>query len=220
MSEQEEKIVSEGAQAEYTEKRSRFIATLLSVSSEEEASTEIEKLRKKYYDARHNCYAYIVYSEDGKDRIERSSDDGEPSGTAGRPMLDVLAGNNLRNVLVVVTRYFGGVKLGPGGLVRAYGTAVKDVIIKSKFSAIRNGRKIVINLDYTTLGTIQHKMQEVEAEELESTYDDGVSLTMVLPAENYDRFRKELTQVFAGKERVEDLGEVRYGKASGGIFLL
>ena len=111
-------------------------------------------------------------------------------------------------------------KLGPGGLVRAYGTAVKDAIVKSEFSEIKNGRKLVINLDYTILGTIQHKMLEVEAEELESTYDDGVSLTMVLPSENYERFRKELTQIFAGKERVEELGEVRYGKGSEGIFLL
>ncbi|MBR6230072.1 MAG: YigZ family protein [Eubacterium sp.] len=222
MAEQEtqEKIVRKGAQAEYVEKRSRFIANLLSVSSEEEAMAEIDRLRKEYYDARHNCYAYIVFSEDGKDRIERSSDDGEPSGTAGRPMLDVLAGNRLRNVLVVVTRYFGGVKLGPGGLVRAYGTAVKDAIDKSEFSAIRNGRKITVKLDYTTLGTIRHRMLDAEAEELDSTYDDGVSLTLVMPAENYERFRKELTQIFSGKEQVEDLGEVRYGKGNENIFLL
>ena len=219
MSEQE-KIVKNGAEAEYVEKRSRFIATLSPVTSEEEATAQIEALRKKYYDARHNCYAYIVFSEDGRDRIERSSDDGEPSGTAGRPMLDVLSGHQLRNVLVVVTRYFGGVKLGPGGLVRAYGTAVKDAIIKSDLSPIKNGRKLTLKLDYTALGTIQHRMQELEAEEIDSTYDDGVTLTMVLPSGNYERFRKDLTQIFAGKEVVEDLGEVRYGSGSEGVFLL
>ena len=219
MSEQE-KIVKNGAEAEYVEKRSRFIATLSPVTSEEEATAQIEALRKKYYDARHNCYAYIVFSEDGRDRIERSSDDGEPSGTAGRPMLDVLVGHQLRNVLVVVTRYFGGVKLGPGGLVRAYGTAVKDAIIKSDLSPIKNGRKLTLKLDYTALGTIQHRMQELEAEEIDSTYDDGVTLTMVLPSGNYERFRKDLTQIFAGKEVVEDLGEVRYGSGSEGVFLL
>ena len=96
------KILDRGGTAEYVEKRSRFIATLIPVSSEEEASAQIEVLRKKYYDARHNCYAYIVFSDDKKDLIERSSDDGEPSGTAGRPMLDILSGNQVLNGLCLI----------------------------------------------------------------------------------------------------------------------
>ena len=135
------KIPLSRAEAEYVEKRSRFIATLVPVTSEEEATAEIEVLRKKYYDARHNCYAYIVFSDDGKEVIERSSDDGEPSGTAGRPILDVLSGNQIRNILVVVTRYFGGTLLGTGGLVRAYTTATKDAVDKVDLTEISDGRK-------------------------------------------------------------------------------
>ncbi len=218
--EEQEKIVKAGAEGEYVEKRSRFIATLLPVASEDEATAQIERLRKQYYDARHNCYAYIVFTEDGSDVIERSSDDGEPSGTAGRPMLDVLAGNRIRNVLVVVTRYFGGVKLGPGGLVRAYATAVKEALAKSELSDIADGRKMVVNLDYTTLNTLRHRMREMGAEELDCAYDNDVTLTVILPVDAVDRFKEALTQIFAGKEQAEDLGEVRYGLGSDGIFLV
>ena len=114
-----------GGIGEYEEKKSRFIATLEPVSSEEEAAAFIAAIKKKYWDARHNCSAYII-GDDG--RKTRCSDDGEPSGTAGRPMLDVLAGEKITNACVVVTRYFGGTLLGTGGLVRAYSAAVKDAI--------------------------------------------------------------------------------------------
>ncbi|MEE3467416.1 MAG: YigZ family protein [Eubacterium sp.] len=213
-------ILSRGGTAEYVEKRSKFIATLIPVTSEEEAMEQVELLRKKYYDARHNCYAYIVFSEDGKEVIERSSDDGEPSGTAGRPMLDVLSGNKIRNILAVVTRYFGGTLLGTGGLVRAYSTAVKDAVSNSDLTEISDGFKLVVNLDYTNLGTVQHLMRECGILEVSSEYGDGVSLTLVVPEDEIDRFKKELTQIFAGKEQVEDLGPVRYGSIGGELFLL
>ena len=116
------RMLSKGAQAELVEKKSRFIATIRPVSSEEEAVAFIEEMKKKYYDARHNCSAFVIGS---KGELTRSSDDGEPSGTAGRPMLEVLTGSGIRNIAAVVTRYFGGVLLGTGGLVRAYSGAVK-----------------------------------------------------------------------------------------------
>ena len=117
------KTVYEGGEGEITEKKSRFIATVCPVHSEEEALAFIEKMKKKYWDARHNCYAYILGENQS---CMRSSDDGEPQGTAGHPMLDVLTGEKLYDVAVVVTRYFGGVLLGTGGLVRAYSKAVQD----------------------------------------------------------------------------------------------
>ena len=116
------KTIYAGGEGEITEKKSRFIATVRLVEKEEDALAFIEEMKKKYWDARHNCYAYSI----GEHReFTRCSDDGEPSGTAGRPMLDVILGEDIYNVAVVVTRYFGGVLLGTGGLVRAYSGAVQ-----------------------------------------------------------------------------------------------
>ena len=125
------KTVLEGGTGEIVEKKSRFIATVRPVKNEEEALAFLEEMRKKYWDARHNCYAYSI----GKNReFTRCSDDGEPSGTAGRPMLDVILGEDIYNVAVVVTRYFGGVLLGTGGLVRAYSKAVQEGLARSSTS--------------------------------------------------------------------------------------
>ena len=112
------KSIKENATAEVVEKKSKFIANVFYVESREEAEEIIKKVNKQYHDARHNCYAYRVITSDGI--IEKASDDGEPSGTAGAPMLTILSKNNLANVLVIVTRYFGGILLGTGGLVKAY----------------------------------------------------------------------------------------------------
>ena len=116
------KVVYKGGQDEIIEKKSRFIATVAPVESEEEALAFIEAMKKKYWDARHNCFAYVI-GERGQ--LARCSDDGEPGGTAGKPMLDVLLGEEVRNVVVVVTRYFGGTLLGTGGLVRAYSSSTQ-----------------------------------------------------------------------------------------------
>ena len=213
-------ILTRGGTAEYVEKRSRFIATLIPVTSEEEAQAQIDALKKKYYDARHNCYAYIVFSEDKQDVIERSSDDGEPSGTAGRPMLDILSGNQIVNILAVVTRYFGGTLLGSGGLVRAYSTAVKDALDNSDLTAVSRGQRLVLKLDYTNLGSVQYKMRECRVSELSGDYGNCVTLNLVVPEEEVQKFKKELTTLFAGKEDVEDLGSVTYGQSGGEVFLL
>ncbi len=213
-------ILTRGQTAEYVEKRSRFIATLIPVTSEEEAQAQIDALRKKYYDARHNCYAYIVFSEDKKDVIERSSDDGEPSGTAGRPMLDILSGNQIVNILAVVTRYFGGTLLGSGGLVRAYSTAVKDALDNSDLTAISRGQRLVLKLDYTNLGSVQYKMRECRVSELSGDYGNCVTLNLAVPEGEVQKFKKELTTLFAGKEDVEDLGPIMYGQSGGEVFLL
>lgn len=120
-------LLIKGAEAELVEKKSRFIATVRPVASEEEAAAFIEEMKKKYYDARHNCSAFVIGD---RGQLTRSSDDGEPSGTAGRPMLEVLLGSGIRNIAAVVTRYFGGTLLGTGGLVRAYSGVLKEALAK------------------------------------------------------------------------------------------
>ena len=135
--------------AEIVEKKSKFIANLFHVESVEEAENRIKDVKKKYHDARHNCIAYRVV-ENGQ-IIEKSSDDGEPSGTAGGPMLNILQKNNLCNLVIVVTRYFGGILLGTGGLVRAYSEATQQAIEKSTKVIKVIGREMIIELDYSNL---------------------------------------------------------------------
>ena len=146
------KTIYEGGEGELVEKKSRFIATVRPVETEEEALAFIEEMKKKYWDARHNCYVYSV----GMNReATRCSDDGEPSGTAGRPMLDVLLGAEVHNICVVVTRYFGGTLLGTGGLVRAYSGAVQEGLSNSTIVEKCLGRQLDITTDYTGIGKIQ-----------------------------------------------------------------
>lgn len=143
------RTVYRGGTGEIVEKKSRFIATVRLVESEEEALSCLEALRKKYWDARHNCFVYIIGENQ---ETVRCSDDGEPSGTAGRPMLDVVQGAGLRNVLVVVTRYFGGTLLGTGGLVRAYSQAVQEGLANSVLIDEICGVRLLIETDYNGIG--------------------------------------------------------------------
>ena len=140
--------------SELVEKKSKFIANIFYVSTTLEAEEKLEQIRKKYYDARHNCYAYRVI-EDGN-IIDRSSDDGEPSGTAGAPMLNILKKENLCNVLVVVTRYFGGILLGTGGLVRAYSQSTQDVIEKSVVILKQEGYVATLEVEYKDLEKLRY----------------------------------------------------------------
>ena len=143
------KTVYTGGEGEIVEKKSRFIATVRPVETEEEALAFIEEMKKKYWDARHNCYVYSV----GKNReYTRCSDDGEPSGTAGRPMLDVILGEDIYNVAAVVTRYFGGVLLGTGGLVRAYSKSLQEGLAASTVIEKTYGISMEVITDYTGIG--------------------------------------------------------------------
>ena len=153
----EYKIVYTGGEAEIVEKKSRFIATVSPVKTEEEALAFIEATKKKYWNARHNCFAYIVGEQQ---ELMRCSDDGEPNGTAGKPMLDVLTGAGLHQVVVVVTRYFGGTLLGTGGLVRAYSSSVQAGLASSQIVTRISGSKLQITTDYTGLGKIQYILGE------------------------------------------------------------
>ena len=145
--------IYEGGEGEIIEKKSRFIATVRLVKTEEEALSFIEEMRKKYWNATHNCYAYVIGE---RKETMRCSDDGEPSGTAGKPMLDVLLGEDLYNTAVVVTRYFGGTLLGTGGLVRAYSKAVQEGLACSRIITKHHGILLEIGTDYNGVGKLQY----------------------------------------------------------------
>lgn len=198
------RTVENEAIAEIIEKKSRFIAELYPVSSEEEALRILEKVKKRYWDARHHCWAFII----GKEQpLERCSDDGEPSGTAGKPILEVLRGSALRNVLMVVTRYFGGTLLGTGGLVRAYTSASKEAVESAEIVIKISGYRLKIKTDYTGLGKIQYLLAQRGIEIQDSEYAENVVLTIVIPKEDEQGLIKELTEATNAQAEIERVEE-------------
>lgn len=158
--------------SEIVEKKSKFICNLIKVQSQEEAEKMIKQIRKKYFDARHNCIAYRVYEEDKI--VEKASDDGEPSGTAGGPMLNILRNQNLINVLVVVTRYFGGILLGTGGLVRAYSEATLEAIEKAIKIKLILGLSAKVVLDYPSFNTFKYYCQKNDIKIIDVQYLENI----------------------------------------------
>lgn len=211
------KMVFRGGEGEITEKKSRFIATVRPVKSEEEAVEFIESVRKKYWDARHNCYAYVIGE---RQDIQRYSDDGEPGGTAGRPMLDVLLVENIHDTAVVVTRYFGGILLGTGGLVRAYQGAAKEGLSSSLIITRIQGIKLKITTDYTGLGKIQYILGERGIPVLDSAYTEKVELTALAPEKIRSALEEELTDGTNGRAVIEEAGTCFYGEIDGKIQVL
>lgn len=201
------RVIYEGAVGEISEKKSRFIATVRPVKSEIEAMAFIEELRKKYWDASHNCYAWII-GKNGEEK--RASDDGEPSQTAGKPMLEVLEREKIVNVCVVVTRYFGGTLLGTGGLVRAYSGAVKEGLLACTILTVEPAKKISISTDYNGIGKIQYILLQQEMKILESEYTDRVDLIVLVPDEKLINLEAEITEVTSGKAEMIELEEVYY----------
>ena len=180
------KTITEKSTGEITEKKSRFIADMFPVTTEEEANMYIEQVRKKYYDARHHCFAYVLNDDPV---VERFSDDGEPSGTAGKPILDVIKGAELKNTLIVVTRYFGGTLLGTGGLVRAYTASSREAVAASLVVTRTFGYKLIISTDYTGLGKIQYILCKEGIPVLETLYTENVDIVAFVP----DTREKEIT---------------------------
>lgn len=202
-------MLSKGAEAEIVEKKSRFIATVRPVATEEEAMAFIEEMKKKYYDARHNCSAFVIGE---KGQLTRSSDDGEPSGTAGRPMLEVLLGSEIRNVAAVVTRYFGGTLLGTGGLVRAYSGVLKEALAACETVEKRFGVKLKIGIDYNGIGKIQYILASKQIETLESEYGADVAMTVMVPIALYEELKKELVEVTGARIKMEEIERTYYIK--------
>lgn len=206
------KTVYRGGEAEIIEKKSRFIATVKPVHSEEEAIEFIESLKKKYWNATHNCFAYVLGEHF---QIQRCSDDGEPSGTAGKPMLDVLLGEEIHDVVVVVTRYFGGTLLGTGGLVRAYAGATKEGLGASKVITKMHGQKISIQTDYTGLGKIQYILGQRGLNILNSIYTDKVELEVLLPESVIGEVMAEIREGTNGQAKMELQEECYFANIDG-----
>lgn len=211
------KILYKAGTGEIVEKKSRFIAEIRPVESEEEAQAFIAEMRKKYWDARHHCSAYVI----GENcETARCSDDGEPAQTAGRPMLDVLTGQGIHNVCAVVTRYFGGTLLGTGGLVRAYSGAVQEglkaCVILEKCLADR----IQLTADYSDLGKVQYILAEAGIAALDSEYGANVVLTVLAPVDVTASIEKKLTEGTSGRCQIERLDRLYYGLDDGKIVLL
>lgn len=211
------KIAYQGGIGEIVEKKSRFIANVFPVKKEEEALEFLEKIRKEHWNATHNCFAYTIGE---KDQIQRCSDDGEPSGTAGRPILDVLLGEKVHNVIVVVTRYFGGTLLGTGGLVRAYSKATQEGLKQSTIIEKFTGKEISVVTDYNGIGKIQYIIGQMELTVEEIQYTDIVTLLILLPLEQAETFEKKVIEVTAGKAEITDIREVYYGIIQKEVILL
>ncbi len=210
------KALYKGGEAELTEKKSRFIATTFPVTSEEEALAFLESTKKKYWNATHNCSAYVI----GRNHeLKRCSDDGEPSKTAGRPMLDVLLGEDIHNIAVVVTRYFGGTLLGTGGLVRAYSEAVKAGLSKSILIEKHLGIRLKISTDYNGIGKIQYLTSQSNIQILNSEYTDIVTTELLIPIEAEQKLRKKITEATNGKATFTCLGETWFGQVKGQTLL-
>lgn len=182
------KTIKKNTSAEVIEKKSKFIANLFYIQSQEEAEEKIKEIRKKYYDARHNCYAYSIMDENGI--ISRSSDDGEPSGTAGSPMLNILQKRELINVLVVVTRYFGGILLGTGGLVKAYSEATISAIENAELVIEQRGYELEVVLQYQDFDKFQYYCQKNNIEIVNVEYDEKIKCKIELTIEEKDKLIK------------------------------
>jgi uncharacterized YigZ family protein len=175
------KTIAENVQAEIVEKKSKFIANVFYVETVEEAEEKVKEIKKKYFDARHNCFAYSIFSKDGI--INRFSDDGEPSGTAGAPMLNILNSKNLCNVVVVVTRYFGGILLGTGGLVRAYTGATQEALNQVQEVEKELGLEVKIETIYSDLEKFKYYLKQNEINIINSEYSENVYITVEITEE-------------------------------------
>lgn len=195
--------VGEECTYEFEEKKSIFIASVFVVTSKEQAQARVDELKQKYYDATHNCYAYVL--RDGAYR--KFSDDGEPSGTAGMPILNVIERLLLCNTLVVVTRYFGGIKLGAGGLVRAYSTAAAEVLTKAGKSIYVKGSKGVIDVDYDNLGLVERYLNSNGVTVNAKTFGNGVTIS-VTTNKPWDEIENTVTDICAGGAICELEGNV------------
>lgn len=189
------KIIYQGGTGEIVEKKSRFIANFLPIANEEEALAFLAEQKKRYWDARHNCYAYVLGDQQ---QLQRCSDDGEPQGTAGRPMLEVLLKEGIHNAAVVVTRYFGGTLLGTGGLVRAYQGAVQAGLAASVVLTLKKGIPLAIETDYNNIGKILYLFGNHGLVQQEAVYTDKVEVKTVVPEEECKQVLAEITEGTGG----------------------
>ncbi len=196
-------ITGEGT-GEIVEKKSRFIANVFSVESVSEAEERISEIQKKYWDARHNCYAFVIGADSS---ISRCSDNGEPSGTAGKPILEVIKGASVTNILIIVTRYFGGVLLGTGGLVRAYTQAAQAGLAASTIGDVVYATKLHLTADYNLINNIQYYLRQEEIPLENEIYTDKVEYDITVRYDDTERIIDGLTQKTEGQIRIDKIEE-------------
>ena len=206
------KTIHQGGEGEIVEKKSRFIATVAPAASEEEALGFIAAMKKKYWDARHNCSAFVIGENN---ELQRCSDDGEPNQTAGRPMLDVLLGEDIHNTVVVVTRYFGGTLLGTGGLVRAYSKAVSEGLKNSVIITRQNGFRLLLATDYNGIGKIQYLLGQRGLTITGSEYTDKVTIETLVPEDELMPLKEELTEGTNGRIQYQNCEAVCFAFVDG-----
>ena len=197
------RTIKEDGQVQEEIKKSRFICHAKRVYSEEEARAFITAIKKEHYKATHNCSAFIIGE---RSEIKRTSDDGEPSGTAGVPMLGVLENHNLTNVCVVVTRYFGGIKLGAGGLIRAYAGSVAFAVKEIGIVEIKEQAGIQIHMTYAQYQEYGNFLKEHNLIELETNFTDQVDTMIFIDKEKKDGIKADLIEFFNGKVTLTDKG--------------
>lgn len=195
-------IPAGAGEAEFVEKRSSFLGHVRYVETEDEAKAFVTEMKKKFYDARHNCWCYII-----KDGAVRYSDDGEPQGTAGIPMLEVLKREGVTNVVCVVTRYFGGVLLGTGGLLRAYTKSAKDALDAAGICVVRRWVKAEIACSYAMLERLKTECTAIGGVVADIEYSADVCLKLLLPEDKADAFSQRTADVTAGASELEITGE-------------
>lgn len=200
------KTIKEPIISEFKVKKSKFIGYIVPVSKVEEAEEFVERIRKKHYDARHNVPVYLL----GPDyKVQKYSDDGEPSKTAGYPILEMLKNEGITNIAVVVTRYFGGVKLGTGGLVRAYTKSVRLALDEASIVERKLYNKISFEIDYTLHGKLVNYIQnDIDIEIDEEVFTDKVKIKLFIKPEKFDKINKDLTNMTSGSISVNKDGEI------------
>ena len=200
------KVVTKEGTGEIVEKKSRFIGSSYIVESVEDAEKKIAEVSKKYWDARHNCYAYVI----GKNSENtRCSDNGEPSGTAGKPILEVITGAGLTNTLVIVTRYFGGVLLGTGGLVRAYTQAAQAAIAASETGEMVYARQLTLEVAYNMINNVKYFLEQNKISISDPRYTENVQYDICVREEDKDRITEGLIQKCEGKITITE-GDAGY----------
>ena len=182
------KTIEKENSAEIVEKKSRFIANIYNVESKEEAEEKIKQIKKKYYDAKHHCFAFSIIEENGI--TQKSSDDGEPSGTAGTPILNIIKSNNLQNVVIIVTRYFGGILLGTGGLTRAYSEAAGKVVEQSELIQKEPGMEVELEIDYNDNEKFKYYCQKNNVNIIKIEYTENILYKIELNEKEYKKIEE------------------------------
>lgn len=197
----EYQTIAQETMAEIIEKKSRFIAHVIPINGEEDGFRALNEIRATYHEANHNCWAFVSGIER---KIERCSDDGEPSKTAGRPILEVIKGENLTNVLVVVTRYFGGTLLGTGGLVKAYTDASREGIAAGTILTKIYGLKLQVKVAYTFLGKMQYFLAQEKVHIITSEYEAEVKLILQVAEKEKEKLVKDIIELTNGQVEIEE----------------